>query len=102
MQVHRRLSDGKENFENLMVCVDESLSKQCRKVKHRTLQQKLQDMGHSKDSIKRARMVGILHKRMDYAPQGKMIHVIRENRINDLKLNEQDVTLYRGEVDCAT
>ena len=103
MQVHRRLSDGKklkmvENFEHLMVCVDEGMTGECRSVKHRTLQDKLQDMGHSKDSIKRARMAGVLHKRMDYAPRGRMLHIIQENRINDLKLDEHDVTVYFDEI----
>jgi len=99
MQVHRRLSDGKElkmveNFENLMVCADYGVTGKCRSVKRRALQDRLQDMGYSKDSIKRARMVSVLHKRMDYAPRGRMVQIILENRIKDLKLDENDVILY--------
>jgi len=64
--------------------VNEGMTGKCRSAKHRTLQDKLQDKGHCKDSIKRARMAGVLHERMDYAPRGRMMHIIRENRINDL------------------
>ena len=43
-------------------------------------------------------MVSILHKRMDYAPRDRMLHIIKENRINDLKLDENDVNLYFDEI----
>ena len=86
------------NFENLMMCADYGVTGKCRSVRRRTLQDKLQDMGHSKDNIKRAHMVGVLHKRMNYAPRGRMVQINRENRINDLKLDEHDVILYFDEI----
>jgi len=43
-------------------------------------------------------MVGILHVHMDCAPRDRMLQIIRENRIDDLKLDENDVNLYFDEI----
>ena len=59
-----------------------------------TLNEKLQEEGHNKPSIQRAKLMGVLHKRLNYASRRKMEGAIDSNRYTDLRLNRADSDLY--------
>lgn len=89
-----------KNFENLLVLKHYGKNNEAgtngiiRIVKQTTLSDKLQEEGISKDRINRAKLCGVLHKRMDYASWKKMEDIMDLNRYTDLKLDRNDLKLY--------
>ena len=84
-----------KNYEKLMVYtgVFESTDK-CNVAIDMDTVKNMQLVGITKQQIKRAQMVDILHRRLNYPSKGAMVKLLEANRINDCKLDTNDVNTY--------